>query len=184
MSSQLFAVFRRYPVVPSMLTYSVLYPGANLVQQKYIRNKNPEDKIDWNEASRFLIYGGLMHAPLVYNWLRLASRLFPKNNLTHLFAKVAMDQTCFAPVGLSSFYIGLSALEGKDFNGIYEEWNAKFLDTWAASVFIWPFLQTINFKLVPAHRRTIFVGCCSFFWTTVLAAWKSSKEGVHINFRS
>ena len=60
MSSQLFAVFRRYPVVPSMLTYSVLYPGANLVQQKYIRNKNPEDKIDWNEASRYCILYDIM----------------------------------------------------------------------------------------------------------------------------
>ena len=80
-----------------------------------------------------MIYGGLFHAPLVYNWLSLATRLFPKQTVTHLVAKVFMDQTCFAPVGLSMFYIGLSALEGKDREGIYKEWREKFPNTWAVS---------------------------------------------------
>ena len=80
-----------------------------------------------------MIYGGLIHAPLVFNWLRLAARLFPKDTTAHLLAKVAMDQSCFAPVGLSSFYIGLSALEGKDLDGIYKEWRDKMPNTWAVS---------------------------------------------------
>ena len=83
--------------------------------------------------TRFMIYGGLIHAPLVFNWLRLAARLFPKDTTAHLLAKVAMDQSCFAPVGLSSFYIGLSALEGKDLDGIYKEWRDKMPNTWAVS---------------------------------------------------
>ena len=82
---------------------------------------------------RFLIYGGLFHAPLVFNWLRLAARLFPKDTLKHLAAKVAMDQTMFAPVALSAFYVGLSVLEGKDQEGIYREWRDKFPNTWAVS---------------------------------------------------
>jgi hypothetical protein len=49
-------------------------------------------------VSRFLIYGGLVHAPLVFSWLRLAARLFPKDTIKHLAAKVFLDQTCFAPV--------------------------------------------------------------------------------------
>ena len=82
---------------------------------------------------RFLIYGGLVHAPLVYNWLRFAARLFPKDTMGHLAAKVAMDQTCFAPVALTSFYVGLSVLEGKDRAGVYKEWREKFPNTWAVS---------------------------------------------------
>ena len=81
-----------------------------------------------------MIYGGLFHAPLVYNWLRLAARLFPKQTVSHLLAKVVLDQTCFAPVGLSMFYVGLSALEGKDREGIYKEWREKFPNTWAVSL--------------------------------------------------
>ena len=66
------------------------------------------------------MYGGLCHAPLVFNWLRLAARMFPKvlntpirnhfllssrvqphnvqDTIGHLAAKVILDQTCFAPV--------------------------------------------------------------------------------------
>jgi len=164
---------RKYSLVPSMLTYSVLYPSANVVQQKFFREPGP---IDWHEVGRFFIYGGLCHAPLVYNWLRLAARLFPKDTMGHLAAKVFMDQTCFAPVGLSCFYVGLSALEGKNSEGIYKEWREKFPNTWAISVFIWPFLQTVNFKFVPPRWRAIYVGTFSFFWTTGLSALKFSDS--------
>ena len=46
------------------------------------------------------------------------------------------------------------------------------------SVFIWPALQTINFKFVPAPHRAIFVACCSFFWTTMLAGWKFNSQTI------
>ena len=87
--------------------------------------------LDWHEVGRLLIYGGFCHAPLVFNWLRLAARLFPKDTLGHLAAKVFLDQTCFAPVRLSCFYVGLSTLEGSSKEGIYKEWKEKFPNTWA-----------------------------------------------------
>eukprot|EP00088_Acartia_fossae_P010423 TRINITY_DN15191_c0_g3_i1.p1 TRINITY_DN15191_c0_g3~~TRINITY_DN15191_c0_g3_i1.p1 ORF type:complete len:192 (-),score=20.36 TRINITY_DN15191_c0_g3_i1:158-733(-) len=182
---RVYLVFRRYPVVPSMITYSFLYPGANYVQQRYFRNHRPgENLIDWKEVTRFCVYGGLIHAPLVYNWLKFAAHLFPKTTVSHLLAKVALDQSCFAPVALSTFYIGLSTLEGKDKDGIYEEWRQKFPNTWACSAFIWPFLQTINFRFVPGGLRPIFVAVCSFFWTTMLAAWKHTNPTINLDFLS
>ena len=51
-----------------------------------------------------------------------------------------MDQSCFAPIGLSSFYIGLSVLEGKNKDEIYQEWIEKFPNTWAVS-----FVSLIHF---------------------------------------
>jgi len=178
--ARMFSVFNRYPIIPSMMTYSVLYPSANIVQQHLFRTHKPgeQKKIDWKEVSRYLIYGGLCHAPLVYNWLKFAARMFPKNNMKHLLAKVAMDQTLFAPVGLTCFYVGLTALEGKTREEVYQEWSEKFWNTWATSVFIWPALQTINFKFVPAPHRAIFVACCSFFWTTMLAGWKFNSQTI------
>ena len=154
MFSKFAVLARRYPLVPSMMTYSVLYPSANLLQQYAFRESTKVTGVDWREVSRlvivdtcslslsltrvftfrYMIYGGLFHAPLVYNWLRLAARLFPKQTVSHLLAKVFMDQTCFAPVGLSMFYVGLSALEGKDSEGIYKEWREKFPNTWAVSL--------------------------------------------------
>ena len=54
MLSQVFSACRRYPLVPSMLTYSVLYPGANILQQVYFRDRKPGQGVDWQEASRYL----------------------------------------------------------------------------------------------------------------------------------
>jgi len=179
--AQLLRSMRQSGIFTSMLTYSVLYPGANAVQQAYFRegqDNKPKgwNNVDWHEVARFGIYGGLFHAPIVHNWLRIANKLFPGQNIKQVLAKVAMDQTCFAPVALTSFYVGLSLLEGKDKEGVYQEWNNKFWKTWFTSVFIWPILQTINFSFVPANRRVIYVGCCSFFWTTMLAAWKHESK--------
>ena len=166
--SKLAVYAKKYPLVPSMLTYSILYPSANIVQQQFFRESTKQTGIDWKEVSRykfiiihwkwhqilislhnsmllslffiifwlwsrFMIYGCFFHAPLVYNWLRLAARLFPKQTNSHLLAKVFLDQTCFAPVGLSMFYIGLTAMEGKDKDAIYKEWREKFPNTWAVS---------------------------------------------------
>jgi hypothetical protein len=63
---------------------------------------------------------------LMYN---LMSSL--QSTTRHVLAKVALDQAIFAPVALSSFYIGLSLLEGQDRNAIYTEWRTKFPHTWA-----------------------------------------------------
>jgi len=174
--SKLAVYARRFPIVPSMITYSVLYPTANLLQQYCFRKSTAETGIDWREVSRFCIYGGLFHAPLVFNWLRLAARLFPKDTPSHLLAKVFLDQTCFAPVGLSAFYVGLTAMEGKSVDAIYKEWREKFPNTWATGVCIWTFLTAINFKLIPARYRPIYVGFCGFFWFTFLAYLKSTNS--------
>ena len=40
----------RYSLLPSMLTYSVLYPSANIVQQKCFRDEGP---LDWHEVGRW-----------------------------------------------------------------------------------------------------------------------------------
>ena len=174
--SKLHFLARRYPIVPSMLTYSILYPTANGVQQVYFRETTRHSSIDWKEVSRFSIYGGLCHATLVYSWLKLVARLFPRDRFSHLSAKLLVDQVCFVPVALSSFYVGLSILEGKDKEGIYKEWRSKFPSTWAISFFVWPFLQTINFKVVPPQLQPIYVGVCSFFWTMGLAALKHNQD--------
>ena len=54
--SKLLSLARRYPLVPSMLTYSILYPSANVVQQKCFREKTKETGIDWKEVSRWVGY--------------------------------------------------------------------------------------------------------------------------------
>ena len=46
---------------------------------------------------------------------------------------VLVDQVFFAPVALTSFYGGLSAMEGKSIQEIKEELKVKVPKTWAVS---------------------------------------------------
>ena len=97
-------MWSRYPVVRGMLAYSILYPGANILQQTAFRHNVHEQKytsehvhrnfftklkvVDWAEVSRFMIYGSLFHAPLVHNWMRLIGTLFPGTATKTVLKKV------------------------------------------------------------------------------------------------
>ena len=52
MFSKFAVLARRYPLVPSMMTYSVLYPSANLLQQYAFRETTKVTGVDWKEVSR------------------------------------------------------------------------------------------------------------------------------------
>ena len=53
--SKLAVYARKYPLVPSMVTYSILYPSANLVQQYCFRESTKKTGVDWREVTRFVI---------------------------------------------------------------------------------------------------------------------------------
>ena len=55
--SRLFRSMKQSGLLPSMLTYSVLYPGANAVQQAYFRKDQNNvvrgwTNVDWKEVAR------------------------------------------------------------------------------------------------------------------------------------
>lgn len=84
-------IFKAYPVTRTMASYAVLYPVANLVQQKVTnrdRNEGLLEGLDGREAFRFMLYGTLCHAPLVHNGLKLVAFLFPGTSVKQLCKKV------------------------------------------------------------------------------------------------
>ncbi|XP_028459755.1 mpv17-like protein isoform X2 [Perca flavescens] len=70
---------------------------------------------------------------------------------------------------------GVSILEGKD--DIFEDWREKFLNTYKTGLMFWPFMQFLNFALVPLYMRTAFTGCCAFVWATFLCFSRQSGDG-------
>ena len=110
------------------MAYSVMYPGANLAQQ--LIAGEPGSTIDWKQAGRYMVYGGLIHSQIVYRWLHFIGKVFPKRDAAGLSKIVLADQIFFAPVALSSFYVCLTAMEFKSKAEIYAEWEHKFPKTW------------------------------------------------------
>ena len=81
-------LFSKFPVARSMAAYSLLYPGANVFQQLTVRK---EENVDWAEAARFLVYGGICHAPIVHGWLRLVAYAIPGTSVKQVAKKVRED---------------------------------------------------------------------------------------------
>ncbi|KAJ8344967.1 hypothetical protein SKAU_G00291600 [Synaphobranchus kaupii] len=89
--------------------------------------------------------------------------------------KLLLDQTIASPLATSVFYTGVSFLEGKE--DVLEDWRTKFLNTYKTGLMYWPFMQFLNFVLVPLYLRTAVMGCSAFLWATFLCFSRHSGDG-------
>ncbi|QKX63816.1 uncharacterized protein TRUGW13939_10987 [Talaromyces rugulosus] len=65
-----------------------------------------------------------------------------------------MDQTLFAPTAISMFFAVTSAMEGKNPIAQVKE---KLGPTYKMNFLLWPWVQLLNFTLVPLQYRLLFV---------------------------
>jgi len=174
--SKLKSLLSRYPVVPSMVAFGVLFPSANVIQQTCFQKKPPGSQVlDLKEVTRFSLYGGLFAAPVIHNWVRLMSRMIPRTTLPYVILKVMIDQLCLGPVLLSAFLIILTAMEGRSREDIVKQWKDKFLPTFSTAVSVWPVIMAVNYKFVPLRFRTVYIAVCNFFWIIFLAHQKNRE---------
>lgn len=77
-------ISQKYPIVRGMASYSVIWPTANLLQQKIMG----KEEFNFAEVMRFSLYGSLYVAPTLYCWLKCASYLWPRADLKSAITKV------------------------------------------------------------------------------------------------
>ncbi|XP_068607055.1 mpv17-like protein [Brachionichthys hirsutus] len=162
---------RRYPWATNVTLYGCLFAGGDFVYQWFARR----EQIDWTQTRNVAVIAFSFHGNFSFFWMRFLERSFPGNSAGMVLRKVLLDQTTAAPVATSVFYTGVSFLEGKD--DITEDWREKFLNTYKTGLMFWPFVQIVNFALVPPYTRTIFTGCCAFIWATFLCFSRQSGDG-------
>ncbi|SPP86288.1 PXMP2/4 family protein 4 [Drosophila guanche] len=160
-----------HPMAKGALTYAIMWPTGSLIQQA-LEGRNLKE-YDWARALRFSLFGALYVAPTLYGWVRLTSAMWPQTNLRTGIVKAITEQLSYGPFACVSFFMGMSLLEFKSLAEAVEETKEKAVPTYKVGVCIWPFLQTINFSLVPEHNRVVFVSICSLMWTIFLAYMKT-----------
>lgn len=162
-----------HPMVKGAVTYAILWPTGSLIQQT-LEGRNLKT-YDWMRALRFSLFGGLYVAPTLYGWVRLSSAMWPQTSLRVGIVKALIEQVSYGPFACLSFFMGMSLLEQKTFAEAVEETKQKALPTYKVGLCVWPFVQTINFSLVPEHNRVVFVSVCSLMWIIFLAYTKSRE---------
>ncbi|XP_038570178.1 mpv17-like protein [Micropterus salmoides] len=162
---------RRFPWVTNVTLYGCLFAGGDFVHQWLSRR----EKMDWRQTRNVAVIAFSFHGNFSFFWMRFLERRFPGNSAGMVMRKLFLDQTTAAPLATSVFYTGVSFLEGKE--DITEDWREKFLNTYKTGLMFWPFMQFLNFALVPLYVRTTFTGCCAFFWATFLCFSRQSGDG-------
>ncbi|KAK9973109.1 hypothetical protein ABG768_023856 [Culter alburnus] len=162
---------RRFPWATNVTLYGCLFAGGDFVHQLFSR----KEQVDWSHTRNVAVVAFSFHGNFNFFWMRFLERRFPGNSLRMVLRKLLLDQTLAAPLAISAFYTGVSFMEGRD--EILQDWKEKFLNTYKTGLMYWPFMQFLNFILVPPLIRTAFTGCCGFIWATFLCFSHQSGDG-------
>jgi protein Mpv17 len=111
--------------------------------------------------------------PAATTWYKFLQHkvVLPNKNL-EIVARVACDQIVFASTNMFVFLSSMAIMEG---SSPKEKLDKTYWNALEKNWMIWPFVQTINFKLVPLHHRVLVVNVVSLGWNCYLSFLNSQQ---------
>ena len=88
----------------------------------------------------------------------LQHRINLKSHNGTIAARVLADQAVFAPTNMFLFLSSMSIMEGSDPK---EKLQKSYMNGIRMNWFIWPWVQAVNFKMVPLEHRVLVVNIVS-----------------------
>ncbi|AEO70204.1 uncharacterized protein THITE_2121301 [Thermothielavioides terrestris NRRL 8126] len=159
------------PLLTQAVTTSILFAIGDVTAQQLVDKKGLE-KHDLARTGRMALYGGVVFGPAAATWFRLLSRhVNLRSPNATILARVACDQGIFAPTFIGVFLSSMAVLEG---TSPREKLAKSYSDALLTNWMIWPFVQLVNFKLVPLQHRLLFVNVVSIGWNCYLSFLNSS----------
>jgi protein Mpv17 len=79
---------------------------------------------------------------------------------------VALDQGVFAPTFIGIFLSSMALMEGGKPS---DKLSKSYFPALKANYMIWPWVQLVNFKVVPLEHRLLFVNVIAIGWNCYLS---------------
>lgn len=124
--------------------------------------------------SKFLSLFLLMKAPIVRGWYKSLDKMFPLNTKTSAIKKLVCDQLFFGPFIQMTALVSLEFMKSKSYLMVKENYKRNYLDLMLNALKFWPFVQTVNFFLIPLKFRVLFGSVAALFWNIYLS-WKINQ---------
>ena len=116
----------------------------------------------------------MVFGPAAATWFKLVQRHVDlKSPDATILARAACARGRFAPTFIGIFLSSMAVLEGSSPS---EKLQRNYYNALSTNYMIWPFVQLVNFKLVPLEHRLLFVNGISIGWNCYLSYLNSSAE--------
>ncbi|KAL0935040.1 integral membrane mpv17 pmp22 [Colletotrichum truncatum] len=159
------------PLLTQSITTAILFATGDLTAQQLVEKRGFE-KHEWARTARMALYGGAVFGPAATTWFKfLQHNVVLRNKNLEILARVGADQGVFAPVMIGVFLSSMAVLEG---SSPQDKLEKNYTTALTSNYMLWPFVQMVNFKLVPLHHRVLFVNVISIGWNSYLSYLNSS----------
>ncbi|XP_024928702.3 uncharacterized protein LOC112491372 [Ziziphus jujuba] len=167
------------PVLAKMMISGVVYALGDWIAQCY--GGKPLFEFDRRRMFRSGVVGFTLHGSLSHYYYQFCEDLFPFDDWWVVPAKVVFDQTVWAAVWNSIYFVVLGLLRFESIDNISSELKATFWPMLTAGWKLWPFAHLITYGVIPVEQRLLWVDCVELIWVTILSTLSNEKSESRIS---
>ncbi|KAK8656588.1 hypothetical protein V6N13_098535 [Hibiscus sabdariffa] len=167
------------PVIAKMAISGIVYSIGDWIAQCY--EGKPLFDFDRTRLFRSGLVGFTLHGSLSHYYYQFCEDLFPFEDWWVVPAKVIFDQTVWAAIWNSIYFVVLGFLRFESSNNIFKELKATFWPMLTAGWKLWPFAHVITYGVVPVEQRLLWVDCVELIWVTILSTYSNEKSEARIS---
>ncbi|KAJ1511250.1 Protein required for ethanol metabolism, partial [Coelomomyces lativittatus] len=83
--------------------------------------------------------------------------------------RVAIDQLCFSPVSVATFFSVNTYLETHDLEKVKDKLHQQYWKALVSNWKVWTCVQFVNFAMVPLHHRLLVVNLIALGWNAYMS---------------
>ncbi|CAN1844234.1 Peroxisomal membrane protein 2 [Linum perenne] len=167
------------PVLAKMAISGIVYSIGDWIAQ-CVEGK-PLFEFDRTRMFRSGLVGFTLHGSLSHYYYQYCEALIPYQDWWVVPAKVAFDQTVWAAIWNSIYFVALGFLRFESPSNIFSELKATFRPMITAGWKLWPFAHLITYGVIPLEQRLLWVDCVELIWVTILSTYSNEKSEARIS---
>ncbi|XP_050383629.1 uncharacterized protein LOC126800320 isoform X2 [Argentina anserina] len=167
------------PVLAKMVISGVVYTLGDWIAQCYEGKAILE--FDRTRMFRSGFVGFSLHGSLSHYYYQFCEALFPLEDWWVVPAKIAFDQTVWAAIWNSIYFVVLGLLRFESPIKIFDELKGTFIPMLTAGWKLWPFAHLVTYGLIPLEQRLLWVDCVELIWVTILSTYSNEKSEATIS---
>ncbi|KAJ0548132.1 hypothetical protein HanIR_Chr08g0380121 [Helianthus annuus] len=170
---------KQNPLLAKMIISGVVYSIGDWIAQ--CCEGKPLLEFDRTRMFRSGLVGFTLHGSLSHYYYYFCEALFPFQDWWVVPVKVAFDQTAWAAVWNSIYFVVVALLRFESPLTIFKELKATFFPMLTAGWKLWPFAHIITYGVVPIEQRLLWVDCVELIWVTILSTLSNEKSEARIS---